>query len=104
MNHHLLLFAPFKSAVRVVTQVRILPFDPFPNIARIPRTRCPVLVFHGTEDKVIPFSHGRAVAKAAGGHGRFFLLPEETHDTVFLAALADPEASSAIHDILAGPY
>ena len=96
MNHHLLLFAPFKSAVRVVTQVRILPFDPFPNIARIPRTRCPVLVFHGTADKVIPFSHGRAVAKAAGGHGRFFLLPEETHDTVFLAALADPEASSAI--------
>ena len=104
MNHHLLLFAPFKSAVRVVTRVRILPFDPFPNLARIPRTRCPVLVFHGTADRVIPFSHGRAVAKAAGGRGRFFLLPEETHDTVFLAALADPEASSAIQDILAGPY
>ena len=33
---------------------------------------------------LIPFSHGRAVAKAAGGRGRFFLLPEETHDTVFL--------------------
>ncbi len=92
----LLLYAPFKSAVRVVTQVRILPIDPFPNIARIPRTRCPVLVFHGTEDKVIPFRHGRAVAKAAGERGRFFLLPEETHDTVFLAALADPEASAAI--------
>jgi fermentation-respiration switch protein FrsA (DUF1100 family) len=96
MNHHLLLFAPFKSAVRVVTQVRILPFDPFPNIARIPRTRCPVLVFHGTEDKVIPFSHGLAVAKAAGGRGRFFLLPEETHDTIFPAVLADPEASAAL--------
>ena len=92
----LLLFAPFKSAVRVVTQVRILPFDPFPNIARIPRTRCPVLVFHGTADRVIPFSHGRAVAKAAGGHGRFFLLPEETHDTIFPAVLADPEASAAL--------
>ena len=92
----LLLYAPFKSAVRVVTQVRILPIDPFPNIARIPRTRCPVLVFHGTEDKVIPFRHGRAVAKAAGERGRFFRLPEETHDTVFLAALADPEASAAI--------
>ncbi len=96
----LLLFAPFKSAVRVVTQVRIVPFDPFPNIARIPRTRCPVLVFHGTADRVIPFSHGRAVAKAAGGRGRFFLLPEKTHDTVFLAALADPEASSAIHALV----
>ncbi len=100
----LLLYAPFKSAVRVVTQVRILPIDPFPNIARIPRTRCPVLVFHGTEDKVIPFRHGRAVAKAAGERGRFFPLPEETHDTVFLAALADPEASAALCVILAGPY
>ncbi len=96
----LLLFAPFKSAVRVVTQIRIMPFDPFPNIARIPRTRCPVLVFHGTADRVIPFTHGRAVAKAADGRGRFFLLPEETHDTVFLAALADPEASSAIHALV----
>lgn len=92
----LLLYAPFKSAVRVVTQVRILPFDPFPNLARIPRTRCPVLVFHGTADQVVPFRHGRAVAKAADGRGRFFLLPEETHDTIFPAVLADPEASAAL--------
>ena len=69
-KHHpvggLALFAPFKSAARVVTQVRLLPFDPFPNLDRIGRVRCPVLVAHGTDDDVIPFSHGRALAEAAG--------------------------------------
>ena len=43
---------------------------------------------------------GGGTGLAAGGRGRFFLLPEETHDTVFLAALADPEASSAIHALV----
>jgi fermentation-respiration switch protein FrsA (DUF1100 family) len=27
--------------------------------------RCPVLVIHGTEDEVIPFSHGRQLYEAA---------------------------------------
>ena len=85
MNHHLLLFAPFKSAVRVVTQVHILPFDPFPNLARIPRTRGPVLVFHGTADRVIPFSHGEAVAAAAGDRGRFVPVPGASHEAVCTA-------------------
>ena len=78
----LLLFAPFKSAPRVVTHVRCLPFDPFPNIARMPRTRCPVLVVHGTADKVIPFRQGKAVAKAAGGRARLILVPGAPHETI----------------------
>ena len=81
----LLLFAPFKSAIRVVTGVRILPIDPFPNLARVPRTRCPVLVFHGTADRVIPFSHGRAVAAAAGERGRFVSVPGASHEAVCTA-------------------
>lgn len=100
----LLLFAPFKSAVRVVTRVRILPFDPFPNLARIPRTRCPVLVLHGTADRIIPSWHGEAVAAAAGGRGRFVPVPGATHVSVFHAAFADPAASAAIGAFLAHPH
>ncbi len=81
----LLLFAPFKSAIRVVTGVRILPIDPFPNLARVPRTRCPVLVFHGTADRVIPFSHGKAVAAAAGERGRFVPVPGASHEAICTA-------------------
>ena len=79
----LMLVSPFKSAVRVVTRVRILPFDPFPNLARVPRTRCPVLVLHGTADRVVPFSHGEAVAAAAGDRGRFVPVPGADHVTVW---------------------
>ena len=97
----LLLLAPFKSAVRVVTRVRILPFDPFPNLARVPRTRCPVLVLHGTADRVVPCSHGEAVAAAAGDRGRFVPLPGATHVSVFHAAFADPGTAAILRDFLA---
>ena len=100
----LLLVAPFKSAVRVVTRVRILPFDPFPNLARVPRTRCPVLVLHGTADTIIPSWHGEAVAAAAGARGRFVPVPGATHVSVFHAAFADPAASAAIRAFLAHPH
>lgn len=98
----LLLFAPFKSVVRVVTRIRVLPFDPFPNLSRIRRTRCPVLVFHGADDQLIPCSHGKAVAAAAGERGRFVPIPDAAHDTVFDDALDDPNASATLRDFLAG--
>ena len=97
----LLLIAPFKSAVRVVTRVRLLPFDPFPNLARLARTRCPVLVLHGTADRVIPSWHGETVAAAAGGRGRFVPVPGATHVSVFHAAFADPAASAILRAFLA---
>ena len=100
----LLLVAPFKSAVRVVTRVRILPFDPFPNLSRIRRTRCPVLVLHGTADRIIPSWHGKAVAAAAGARGRFVPVPGATHVSVFHAAFADPAASATIRAFLAHPH
>ncbi|MBR6021805.1 MAG: alpha/beta hydrolase [Kiritimatiellae bacterium] len=76
----LLLFAPFKSAVRVVTGIRILPFDPFPNLANIKRVSCPIAVVHGTRDDVIPFAHGQAVARAAGDRSAFFAVPGSDHN------------------------
>jgi hypothetical protein len=78
----LLLYAPFKSAIRVVTRVRVMPFDPFPNLKRIPRTRCPVLVLHGTDDKLINISHGRALANAAGDRARFISVQGAIHNTI----------------------
>lgn len=55
----LILESAFTSAYRVITRVALLPFDRFPNIRHIREVRCPVLVIHGTRDRVIPLSHGR---------------------------------------------
>ena len=61
----LVVESAFVSAFRVLTRVSLLPFDRFPNLRHIRRVRAPVLVIHGTEDEVIPVSHGRRLYEAA---------------------------------------
>ncbi len=63
----LILHSAFTSAFRVMTQVRLLPFDKFVVLEKVPRVTCPVLVIHGTADKVIPFSHGLRIYAAVPG-------------------------------------
>ena len=55
----LVLESAFVSTFRVLTRIPLLPFDRFPNLRHLRQVRCPVLVIHGTEDEVIPVSHGR---------------------------------------------
>lgn len=54
-----ILESAFTSVYRVITRVGVLPFDRFPNVRHVREVRCPVLVIHGTHDRVIPISHGR---------------------------------------------
>jgi len=63
----LILQSAFASAFRVVTHWRILPFDKFNNLGKMPRVTCPVLVMHGGEDRVVPFNHGERLYAAAPG-------------------------------------
>ncbi len=61
------LQSAFMSVYRVMTRWRLLPFDQFENLRKLPRVTCPVLVMHGRADEVIPFSHGEALYDAAPG-------------------------------------
>lgn len=61
----LILQSPFLSAYRVVTGIKILPFDAFDNLAKIKKVNVPLLVIHGTHDNVIPFSHGKTLFEKA---------------------------------------
>jgi hypothetical protein len=63
----LILRSAFTSAFRVMTRVRILPWDKFNNLGRLPRVTCPVLVIHGTADETVPFSHAQQLYAAASG-------------------------------------
>jgi len=47
----------FTSTFRVMSGIKLLPWDKFDNYARLPNIKCPILVIHGTSDRVIPFSH-----------------------------------------------
>ena len=56
--------APFLTAFRVLTRVRLLPWDKFDNASRIGRVRCPVLIIHGRSDGVVPWWHGERLSPA----------------------------------------
>ncbi len=85
----LVLEAPFLSAPRVVTRIRILPIDPFPNLKMIKDVKCPVLVIHGTDDSVIPHGHGKELFELANEPKRFIPVEGANHnDLVFTM---DPE-------------
>ena len=81
----LVLEAPFLSAPRVVTRIRILPIDPFPNLKMIKDVKCPVLIIHGTKDSVIPYRHGKELFELANEPKRFISVEDANHnDLVFV--------------------
>ncbi len=78
----LVLAAPLAS-LKPFAYKRLLPSfllqDKFNNVEIIKSYKGPVLVLHGTEDKVIPFDHGRMVA-ASASNARFVALPAGHND------------------------
>src|SRR5262249_3317690 len=76
----LILESPFLSAFRVITGIPLLPFDKFPNYREIARVRCPVLIIHGTEDRVIGFWHGQKLFALAHEPKRFFAVEGADHN------------------------
>ena len=78
----LILEAPFLSAPRVVTRVRLLPVDPFPNLKRIADVKCPLLIMHGTKDNVIPYNQGKALFELANEPKRFVSVEGSDHNNL----------------------
>ena len=76
----LILQSTFTSVYRVLTGVRVLPFDFFENERKLARVGCPVLVMHGGRDEVIPFAHGRTLFAAAKEPKRSFWVPDAGHN------------------------
>lgn len=54
--------------------------DSLAPIAAIPRVACPILLQHGTADKIVPVSHGRNLAAAAAAGIEFIELPDGHHN------------------------
>jgi hypothetical protein len=82
----LILISPFTSAFRVMTRVKLLPFDQFDNLAKIGRVHCPKLIFHGVADEVIPFAHGQKLFAAMAEPKRHVWIPEVGHNDIFAVA------------------
>jgi abhydrolase domain-containing protein 17 len=94
-----ILESAFTTAFRVVTRVRIFPFDRFHNLARIRLLDAPVLVIHGTRDGIIPFAHGRALHAAAPGPKQALWVEGAGHND--LLWVAGGEYRRALRDFAA---
>ncbi len=78
----LILESAFISTFRMIIPFPILPFDKFPNQARLPQVHVPILIIHGTQDQVIPFSHGQALYKTANSPKTFLAIDGADHNDV----------------------
>jgi len=85
----LVLLAAF-SSMGDMARLRFpsLPFDRLltyrlDTLDRVRRVRVPVLVVHGTEDHVVPFTMGRRLYEAATSPKRFLPLAGADHGEVF---------------------
>ena len=81
----LILESTFTSTLRVVAP-RVFPFDRFATAPRLARIDLPILVIHGTEDRVIPFVHGQMLFQAARNAVDPLWVEGAGHDDVPLVA------------------
>jgi len=95
----LILRSAFTSAFRVMTHVRLLPFDKFNNLGKLPRVTCPVLVIHGTADETIPFNHAQKLYAAARGPKYRLWVEGAGHND--LLETAGEEYWKALHEFTA---
>lgn len=93
------LESTFVSTYRVVTRLPLLPFDRFPNLARLGTLDVPILVIHGGRDRVIAPSHGRALFRAAPEPKRALWVEAAGHND--LAAVAGERYVGALRDFAA---
>jgi fermentation-respiration switch protein FrsA (DUF1100 family) len=103
----LILQSPFLSAFRVLTRMPLLPFDRFPNYKRIAHVHCPVLIMHGTSDRVIGLWHGQKlfelahdpkqfIAVQGAGHNDFNPAVNQIYNRAMAEFAASLDKSSAI--------
>ena len=55
----------FICAFKVKVPFQLLPFDRFPNLEKIKKVKCPVLIMHGKMDDIVPFYHSEKLFQQA---------------------------------------
>eukprot|EP00980_Cylindrotheca_fusiformis_P030593 scaffold25083_cov117-Cylindrotheca_fusiformis.AAC.1 len=81
----MVLHSPFMSGMRVLTPNRALAcLDIFPNIDRIRKAKCPVMLIHGRLDQEVPIAHGEALYNATPDHLKRnpWWVPDRGHNDI----------------------
>src|SRR6266513_2842404 len=90
--HHavagLILESPFTTAAAMARQhyglfPRFLLRLSLDNLANVKRVHCPILLFHGDADRLVPTAMGMAVAAAAAGPVKVVLIHGSGHNDTY---------------------
>jgi fermentation-respiration switch protein FrsA (DUF1100 family) len=81
-----ILESTFTSAFAVPFNMRILPFDKYPNLEKLKNVTSPVLVIHGRLDRTISFIHAERLFAAAPGKKYSFWVDNAGHNNLFYSA------------------
>jgi len=84
----LILESPFTSARGMAARhywifPRFLVHLGLDNVGAMRRIHCPVLIFHGTADMLVPITMGRDVAAAAAGPVEFVMIEGAGHNDTY---------------------
>lgn len=93
----LLLAAPFTATADIAARryfwlpVHMLMKDQFRSIDHIGRVSAPILIQHGTEDRIVPFDLGRRLYEAVQGQATFIAVPGAGHELIFMPRTSDQD-------------
>lgn len=82
----LIMESPFVTAFRAVTRIPIFPFDEFNNLQKITKLTCPLLIIHGTDDRIVSFWHGKKLLQMANVPKQYFWVTNAGHNDVLPTA------------------
>jgi len=101
----LILESTFRSVFAVADlPVPLLLPEPFPTETLIASVSAPIILFHGKQDRIIPFAHSQRLAQAAGENARLVLFPEGSHnDLRYVGEARMAAALESLHDELVRP-
>ncbi|MCA9075369.1 MAG: alpha/beta hydrolase [Planctomycetaceae bacterium] len=100
-------FSSMPDAVAAIypwLKVQRILVDRYPSIDRVPHITCPLLIFHGTLDEVLPIDQGRRLFEAApakssnGIKKRFVELAEAGHNN--MAHVAGDEMAKGLSEFI----
>lgn len=94
----------FVTAFRVMTRVRMMPFDKFNSLSKVRRMKCPLLSIHGRLDPIVRFWHGERLYAAALPPKQHLWVDDASHnDLVWVAGAAYARAIRAFIESLSPP-
>ena len=75
-----ILQSPLLSAYRVLTRVKLFPWDRFENISKIKKVKAPLYIMHGKKDRIISFYHGKRLYEEANDPKMNFWVEKGDHN------------------------